>query len=106
VEVKGALSLCGSWTVKNDTDIKKEARMEMNGTYVVGTNKNRKDIKVEDDATFIVQGNLTIYGDLILEKGSTMQFLDGSVVNIFGEVEIEDETVQVLGNFDDVRNAF
>ena len=106
VEVKGALVLCGSWTVKEDTEVRDAARFEMNGTYVVGTNDHRKDITVKEDATFTVNGNLTIYGDLILEKGSTLHFLDGSVVNIFGSVDREDETVQVLGNFEDVRNAF
>ncbi|NNE75490.1 MAG: hypothetical protein HKN31_00250, partial [Pricia sp.] len=104
VQVDGSLLLCGSWTVKDDTKIREEALFEMNGTYVVGTNTRRRDIIVEKNATFIVQGNLTIYGDLKLEEGATLQVLEGSVLNIFGSVDIDDASV--LGNFEDIQNAF
>ncbi len=106
LEVNGSLLLCGTWTVKEDVKINTNALFEMNGTFAVGNNKRRRDIIVGKNATFRVEGNLNIYGDLILEEGATMHFLEGSIVNIFGKVDIKDPTVLITGNFVDVRNAF
>ncbi len=106
VNVSGELLLCGSWTVSNDTNINDNASFSMNGTYVVGRNNKRKDIKVNENSIFRVEGNLTIYGDLILNDGATIEFLGSdSVVNIFGEVK-KASTAEVKGTFDDVRNKF
>ena len=53
-----------------------------------------------------IEGNLTIYGDLDLKDGSTIEFIGSdSVVNIFGEVKIGDN-VTIAGEFDDVQNKF
>ena len=106
VNVNGELLLCGAWTVSNETNINDDAVFAMNGTYVVGRNNKRKNITVGKNATFIVEGNLTIYGDLILEEGATIEFLGtASVVNIFGNVQ-RDSSAVVSGTFDDVRNKF
>lgn len=106
IEVEGSLLLCGSWTVSNLVHIYDDALFEMNGTLVVGRNNKRKNVTVDQGATFRVEGNLTIYGDLILNDGSTLEFIgDGSVVNVFGEVK-KTGTVEVKGTFDDVRSKF
>lgn len=106
VNISGELLLCGSWTVSNDTNINDNATFAMNGTFVVGRNNKRKDIKVNANSVFRVEGNLTIYGDLVLNEGATIEFLGSdSVVNIFGEVK-KAATAEVIGTFDDVRNKF
>ena len=106
ITVSGSLLLCGSWTTSNSNYINSNALFEMNGTLVVGRNNKRKNITVDENATFRVEGNLTIYGDLILKDGATIEFIgNSSVVNIFGEVK-KSGTVDVTGNFDDVRNKF
>ena len=106
VEIEGSLLLCGSWTVNDDVDINENALFEMNGTFVVGRNNKRKDITVDEGATFRVEGNLTIYGDLVLEDGATLEFIgEESVVNIFGSVEKSNSAV-VEGTFKDVKNKF
>lgn len=106
VDVSGELLLCGSWTVSNATNINQDAIFGMNGTYVVGRNNKRKNVTINEGATFTVEGNLTIYGDLVLNDGATIEFLgDDSVVNIFGSVK-KAATAQVNGNFRDVRNKF
>ena len=98
--------MCGSWTVSNDVDINKDALLEMNGSMSVGSNKKQKEIKIETGGTLRVEGNLTIYGDLNLKDGSTIEFIgENSVVNIFGEVKMGDD-VSVLGTFLDVQNKF
>ena len=106
ITVNGSLLLCGSWTTSNSNYINNTALFEMNGTLVVGRNHKRKNITVGENATFRVEGNLTIYGDLILEDGATLEFIgNGSVVNIFGKVK-KTGTVEIEGTFDDVQNKF
>ena len=102
----GALLLCGSWTVKNEVVINANALFEMNGNFVVGRNNKRKDITVGSGATLRIEGDLIVYGDLILEDGATIEFLgDLSSANIFGNVT-STGNVTVTGTFNDVRNKF
>lgn len=106
INVGGELLLCGSWTVFNEVNINENASFSMRGTFVVGRNTKRKDITVNKDATFVVEGDLTIYGDLILNEGASIKFLGtDSVVNIFGDV-VKAATAEVSGTFEDVRNKF
>ncbi|MDB4292498.1 hypothetical protein N9954_03770 [Maribacter sp.] len=106
LEIDGSLLLCGAWTVKNTIDVNSNALFEMNGTLVVASNNRRRDVTIDEGATFRVEGNLTIYGDLILNDGATLDFLgDDSVVNIFGDV-IRNGNVEVNGVFRDVRSKF
>ncbi|WP_339704881.1 hypothetical protein [uncultured Kriegella sp.] len=106
IEDDGSLLLCGSWTVSNNVEIGDNGLFEMNGTLVVGRNNKRKSIVVGKDATFRVEGNLSLYGDLTLEEGATIEFIgDASVVNIFGEVNKADGA-EVSGNFVDIQNKF
>ena len=105
-DVSGSLLLCGAWTVKNDVNINENGLFEMNGTFVVGRNNKRKDVTLDSGATFRVEGNLTIYGDLVLNEGTTMEFIgENSVVNIFGSV-VTNGDVTVSGTFRDVKNKF
>lgn len=102
----GELLLCGSWTVRNDVTISDNALFEMNGTFVVGSNNRRRDVILNNGATWVVEGDVIIYGDLILNDGTTLQFLgNNSSVNIFGDV-IKNGNVAVTGTFDDVRDKF
>ncbi|GGD39516.1 hypothetical protein GCM10011361_03280 [Muriicola marianensis] len=104
IEDEGSLILCGSWTVSNDVDIKENAVMAMNGNLSVGRNRRQRKIQVEKGGTLRIEGNLTIYGDLELKENATLEFIgDASVVNIFGEVKLEDGAT-VTGTFEDVRN--
>ena len=78
----------------------------MNGTIVVGRNNRRRNITVDKDATLAIEGNLIIYGDLILNEGATIEFLENTTsVNIFGSV-IKNGSTTVTGTFIDVRNKF
>ena len=106
ITVNGSLLLCGSWTVNNNSYINSNGLFEMNGTFVIGRNNKRKNITVNQGATFRVEGNLTIYGDLILNEGSTLEFLGSdSKVNVFGSVK-KLGNVTIKGEFEDVRNKF
>ncbi len=105
-DVNGQLLLCGSWTVKEHANINADASFDMNGTFVVGRNNRRRDVTVDTGGTMRVEGNLSIYGDLVLNDGATLEFIgESSVVNIFGSV-IRNGEVVVSGTFFDIKNKF
>ncbi len=106
LNVNGSLLLCGSWTVNNSSYINSDGTFEMKGALTIGRNNKRKNIAVNNDATLRIEGSLTIYGDLILNDGASLDFVgDTSVVNIFGEVKKSNSAV-IKGKFEDVKNKF
>jgi len=106
ISVNGSLLLCGSWTVKNSVYVYENGLFEMNGRFAIGKTKKPKNIVVSEDATFRVEGNLTIYGDLILEDGAKIEFIgNSSVANISGKVT-KNGTATVEGTFTDLQNKF
>ncbi len=106
INVSGSLLLCGSWTVSNQVYVNANALFEMNGTFTVGRNNKRRNITVAEGATFRVEGALTLFGDLILEDGATIEFIGtASIVNIFGSV-VRNGNVTVKGTFADLQNKF
>ncbi|UJH67428.1 hypothetical protein [Allomuricauda sp. SCSIO 65647] len=106
INISGSLLLCGTWTVREAVDIEENGLFEMRGTFIVARNNRRRNLTVDEGATFRVEGDLTVYGDLILEEGATLEFLgSGSRVNILGDVEI-DENATVTGDFEDIQNKF
>ncbi|WP_149303043.1 LVIVD repeat-containing protein [Pareuzebyella sediminis] len=106
INVNGSLLLCGIWTVSNNTTINESGLFEMSGSLTIGRNNKRKNITVNKNATLRIEGNLTVYGDIILNDGATIEFLgDDNVVNVFGRVRKNGNTT-VQGAFDDLRGAF
>ena len=106
INVYGSLLLCGSWTVQNSSYVHENGLFEMNGTLVVGRNNKRKNVTVGKDATLRIEGNLAIYGDLILEDGATLEFIgNSSVAYIVGNV-VRNGDVTVTGEFNDYNNKF
>lgn len=106
LNIDGALLLCGSWTVANHVDVKDNASFELYGTLAIGRNDQRRNLKVGVGGILRIEGDVTIYGDLILEQGSRVEFLGSdSEIDIFGSVKYLGEST-VLGTFRDVRNKF
>jgi hypothetical protein len=106
MNISGALLLCGSWTVRDDVNLNANGLLEMNGTLVVGRNNRRRNITVNSGATLRVEGNLTVYGDIVLNDGARIEFIgDNSVANVFGNVR-RNGNVSVEGTFRDIRNKF
>lgn len=106
--VSGNLLLCGSWTVREKVDINNNASFAMSGSFVVARNDKRRNVTVDQGATMRIEGDITIYGDLILNDGATLEFLGGdskAKVNIFGNV-IKNGNVTITGGFEDIRNKF
>ena len=105
MNIEGNLLLCGTWTVRDEVEMAPGALFEMRGVLIVARNNRRRDVTVGANATLRIEGDLTIYGDLILEEGASLEFLGTSRVNVFGDVDIDD-TATVTGTFDDVQNKF
>lgn len=104
--VEGNLLLCGSWTVKDDITINENGVFEMNGTIVVGRTNRSRDIVVKAGATLRIEGSVSIYGDLILEDGATVEFLgDSTIAVIWGSV-VKAGSATVTGTFNDYFNKF
>ncbi|SEK51473.1 hypothetical protein SAMN04488008_101620 [Maribacter orientalis] len=104
--VEGTLLLCGSWTVKDDITINENGVFEMNGTIVVGRTNRSRDIVVKAGATLRIEGSVSIYGDLILEDGATVEFLgDSTIAVIWGSV-VKAGSATVTGTFNDYFNKF
>lgn len=106
IKVDGSLLLCGSWTVNNEITINDAGLFEMNGNLVVGRNNKRKNVLIKENATLKIEGNLIIYGDLVLDDGATLEFIgEGSIANIFGNVK-KSESAEVKGKFNDIKSKF
>jgi len=76
------------------------------GTLAIGSNQDRGALTVGAGALLQIEGNVTIYGDLIMEDGAQVEFLgDSSVIDIFGDVSAGREAT-VSGKFRDVRQKF
>ena len=104
INVGGSLLLCGSWTVRNSVFINELALFEMKGQMTVGRNDRRRNVRIEANATLRIEGELNIFGDLILEDGATLEFIGNqNLINIFGDVEMGDN-VRVTGSFVDAKN--
>jgi len=106
VNIMGSLMLCGSWTVVNHVDVKTGATFQLFGSMAVGRNWRRRNIKVGENGLLQIEGDVTIYGDVILMEGATLEFLGtDSEIDVFGEVKYEGEAT-VKGTFRDVRGKF
>ena len=104
--IGGSLLLCGSWTVKDDINIIEDAIFEMNGTIVVGRANRTKNVVVGKGATLRIEGSMTIYGDLILEEGATLEFLgSAATAAVLGEVN-KKASATVIGTFNDYFEKF
>lgn len=104
--VSGDLLLCGSWTVRQTVTIKNNASLSISGTMLIARNNSRRNLVVNQDAKLTIEGDVTIYGDLVLDNGSTLEFLGAdSKINIFGRV-IRNGNVTISGEFEDIRNKF
>jgi hypothetical protein len=100
------LTLCGSWTVRNDVRIEENGTLAMNGYMLVGSNNRKKKIIVEEGATLKIEGDIIVYGDIELKDGASILFIgEGNQAYVSGQVK-KGANVSVTGNFTDTLNKF
>ena len=104
--VGGELLLCGSWTVRNHINVQPGGLFELYGKLSVGRFSRRRNITVNEGSTLVIEGDVTIYGDLILNEGARLEFLgNASTMDVFGTVK-RNGAVEISGTFRDVRDKF
>ena len=101
--VGGSLLLCGSWTVASTSYVYYGGILEIKGDLTIGRNNDRKDIVVNDGGKLVIDGDLTVYGDLKLENTATVEFIGDSSINIFGDV-VQSAESEISGEVDDLQN--
>lgn len=106
LNVSGELLLCGTWSVRNEFTVLEGGLLEVSGTIYNGRNNRRRNLVVEDNATLRVEGNIVVYGDLILGENSKVEFVgNNNNAYIYGNVN-QAESTAVNGTFNDYFNKF
>ena len=106
LNINGNLLLCGSWTSRNSVNINSSGAFSIRGSLFVGNNNDQRSINVNNGAKLIIEGDVTIYGDLNLRDNTTLEFLgEDSQINVFGNVNVSNSAT-ITGTFDDVQGKF
>jgi len=100
VENNGQLLLCGWFVSNNNLLINDGSLMETNGRFWV-----RQDLTIESGAKLRATGDfMVIYGDIILNDGATLEFVDTNMaVYVLGS-GIRNGNTEVTGNFPNIFN--
>ena len=102
----GHLLLCGSWTVRNGVYVNDRALFELLGMMTVGNNSRPRNVEIDENAILKLEGDLTVYGDLVLKDGATLECIgESNSINVFGDV-ILGENVSISGAFEDMQGKF
>ena len=99
INVNSDLTWCGSLSVSEQLNINSGGTFNMKGALAFGN--TGKTLIVNSNSKFRIEGSLTIFGDLILNSGATLEFIGtGSSVTIFGKVT-KGTNVTITGTFVD-----
>lgn len=66
-------------------------------------NYNNPYLSLNVNGTFKIDGNVVIYGNLILNSGARLEFASGSSITIYGNV-IKNSGVTITGDYTDTMN--
>lgn len=102
VNVNASLTWCGSLSVSEGININSGGMFYMKGSLAQGsTNNPYLSFNINSNAVFRVEGNIVIYGNLVLNSGATMEFIgNDSVITIFGTVT-KGSNVTITGDYID-----
>ncbi|MFS4468231.1 hypothetical protein [Maribacter sp. 2210JD10-5] len=110
--IGGEALLCGSWSVIRSVNLNANGMLDINGSFAIGSNIRRGGsnttsiLNINSGAKLRVEGKLTVYGDLTLNDGATLEFLgEDSEIDVHGRVFRNGNTT-VEGTFIDKKNKF
>ena len=105
VNVNANLTFCGSLSVSQGININSGGTFYMKGALAQGsTNNPWLSLNINNNAKLKVEGNVVIYGNVILNNGAAIEFIgNNSSITIYGQV-IKNGTVSITGNYTDVNN--
>ena len=104
LNVSASLNFCGVLNVSRSANINSKGEFNMSGSLAVGAVGKNDQLTINSNSVLRIQGSLTIYGDLHLNSGSTIEFVgDNSTIHIYGEVK-RNKDAKVLGEYSDTSN--
>ena len=104
INVNQNLTFCGSLAVHQGININSNGVFTMKGSLAHGQANGNNNSYFNINGTFKVEGSVVIYGNLILNSGSKLEFLgSGSTITIYGNVT-KNSNVTITGNYTDTFN--
>jgi len=101
LNVGGKFTFCGSLNVEKNANLNSNGEFNMRGSLAVGGYRGNTTLNINSNATLRVEGSLTIYGDLNLNSGSTLEFVgDDSTIHVYGRVR-KNSGSTIIGNYTD-----
>jgi len=101
LNVNGKLTFCGSINSKHGVNVNSNGEFNMSGAMAVGRYRKREDLNINSNAVLRINGSLTVYSDLNLNNGATLEFVgEGSSIHVFGEVR-KGNNVTIKGEYND-----
>ncbi|MGB3775537.1 MAG: hypothetical protein WA951_09800, partial [Leeuwenhoekiella sp.] len=101
LNVGGKLTFCGSLNVQKHINLNSNGEFNMRGVLAVGAVEGNTNVSINSNAILRIEGNLTIYGDLNLNSGSTLEFVgDNSSIHVYGRVR-KSSSSNIIGNYTD-----
>ena len=107
LNVQGELDVCGNYAARDGVELGENASMDIQGRLYVGRNNRRRSLHLKAGSTLRISGGLVVFGDLILDPGARIEFLEptSNYAAIRGNVQIA-EGAQILGEFRDIWGSF
>ena len=94
LRVAGELNICGEIETEKNTVIRRNGDMTTVGLAIIGSEEEPKDLIINYGGHFNINGVLIVTGDLILNSGATLQFLNDDLENnwlwVMGDIRTAD----------------
>lgn len=94
LRVAGELNICGEINTQKDAVIRKNGVVTTVGLAIIGTEEKPKDLVINYGGHFEINGALVVTGDLIINTGGTLQFLNNDLEHnylwVMGEIRQAD----------------
>ncbi len=105
LNINDDLTFCGSLAVENGLNINSGGNFYMSGSLAQGSTKNRwNSLNINNNATLYIEGDMVIYGNMVLNNGATIEFLGSeSSITVYGDV-IKNGNVTIKGDYKDHNN--
>jgi hypothetical protein len=90
LRVAGDLNICGEIAIEKNTIIRRNGVMTTVGLMIVGTEESPKDLVINYGGHLNINGVLIVTGDLILNTGATLDYINDDLEHnylwVMGEV--------------------
>ncbi|MDT0641984.1 hypothetical protein RM553_03985 [Zunongwangia sp. F363] len=104
LNVGGILNFCGALNIEKSTNINSNGEFNMSGSLAVGQVGKNEDLNINSKSTLRIEGSLTVYGNLNLNSGATLEFVgNNSTIHVYGDVR-KGSDISIIGDYTDTSN--